>query len=406
MLVVIALTIAAHAKAEEPPANLISRAHAAAQARGASAHDALKAEQATLGGEKVLRLQFELKANACLVAAAAANESVNDAEVSLKAPGADWIADTTPGPVATLRYCAGKVAERVQLRARVPGQAASVALGAWPMRAADEPSDAPLDEQRSKDDQKVTPSRLRRELAELAARSASTFQAAAPAREEDLGPDDPRTREVSLESGRCYRFLTVVGAPIAQVTLRLRDGSGQEVAAHSGEGRAFTLPSDKPFCATKTAAFQFSIEVKGGRGLALWQPFGAADQAHEQRFPVGGESKDRLGMRVREAHAALPKGSVAAMPFAAGTLATAQRAEAPFDVQPGTCYDAMAAGAPSLRSLDLEIVDQRDNVIAEARDQGNFAMAHACASIPGKWRVRVRAFKGYGQYGVQVFGSP
>jgi hypothetical protein len=66
----------------------------------------------------------------------------------------------------------------------------------------------------------------------------------------------------------------------------------------------------------------------------------------------------------------------------------------------------MAAGTPSLRSLDLEIVDQRDNVIAEARDQGSFAMTRACASIPGQWRVRVRAFKGYGEYGLQVFGSP
>jgi hypothetical protein len=404
VLLVMVLTITSDASADEPK-DLISRAHAAARARGATARAPLKAEQATLDGEKVLRLQFELKANACLVAAAAAPESVNDAEVSLKAPGADWIADTSPGPVATLRYCAGKVAERVQLRARVPGQEASIALGAWPMRAVDEAAGEKALEAGAPD-AKNNPTLLRRELAKLAAQHAASLEAAAPAREEDFGPGDPRTREVSLEAGRCYRFLAVAGAPISHLSLRLRDPAGKELAAHSADARSIALPRGAPFCALTTAAYQLTVEAKGLAGVALWQPFGGPDPAREQRFAVGGESNDQLSKRIRDAHAALPNDATPAMSFAAGTLATAQRAEATFEVQPGTCYDAMAAGMPSLRSLDLEIVDQRDNVIAEVRDQGSFALAHACASIPGTWRVRARAFKGYGRYGLQVFGSP
>lgn len=269
------------------------------------------------------------------------------------------------------------------------------------MRGADEPAAQPTSEST-----KTTPSMLRRELAQFAASQAATLKGSAPAREEDLGPGDSRIRDVSLEAGRCYRFLAVAGAPVTGLSLRLRDAAGVEVAAHEADARALALPKDKPYCAAKTVTHQLTIAVKGGAGLALWQPFGGTDPSHQARFPIGGDANNAVSKRVRDAHATLAAGTTAAMAFATGTLATAQRAEASFAVQPGTCYDAVAAGTPSLRSLDIEIVDQRDSVIAEARDQGTTATTRACASIPGTWRVRARAFKGYGEYGVQVFASP
>ena len=91
---------------------------------------------------------------------------------------------------------------------------------------------------------------------------------------------------------------------------------------------------------------------------------------------------------------------------AEGKLATAQSAEASFEVQPGACYVAVVTGAPSVRSFDLELVDQRGNLVAQARDQGNRAHARVCADLKARWTARARAFKGYGDYGLQVFGGP
>jgi hypothetical protein len=91
------------------------------------------------------------------------------------------------------------------------------------------------------------------------------------------------------------------------------------------------------------------------------------------------------------------------MPYRAGELATASARDEVLEVRAGGCYLAVAVGVPSLRVVELELQDQRGHVVARSEQQSSTATARACADVNARWTVRVRAFKGYGDVGVQVF---
>ena len=60
-------------------------------------------------------------------------------------------------------------------------------------------------------------------------------------------------------------------------------------------------------------------------------------------------------------------------------------------------------GVPSVRALEVELYDQRGNLVARSSEAKNVSQVRACAEVRGAWRARVRVFKGYGAVGLQVF---
>jgi hypothetical protein len=106
--------------------------------------------------------------------------------------------------------------------------------------------------------------------------------------------------------------------------------------------------------------------------------------------------------RVRQVHKQLAAGAAVA-PFDAGELQTAGEYETTFEARPGQCYVAIVAGVPSLRALELRVLDQRSNEVAHSEQPANSLKVRACADLRGRWTVRLRAFKGYGSFGLQVF---
>jgi hypothetical protein len=93
-------------------------------------------------------------------------------------------------------------------------------------------------------------------------------------------------------------------------------------------------------------------------------------------------------------------------PFARRTLRTSQHVETSFEVVAGHCYLAIGAGVPSLRAVELELYDQRNSPVERVSAAGEPAVARGCAVVNGRWRARLRAFKGYGAAGLQVFATP
>jgi hypothetical protein len=172
-----------------------------------------------------------------------------------------------------------------------------------------------------------------------------------------------------------------------------------------GSALGTALPSEGRFCPKHTQSYLLTIDVVSEPGAALWQLFGAPNEDLQSLFAIGGAGDSYVGKRVRKVTERDKAVDAAVMAFAHETLQTAEDMQQPFEAQGGVCYLALAAGEPSVRSLDLEIVDQRGNVVAQALDQGDMGQARACARVSGRYVVRARVFKGYGDVGLQVFAT-
>ncbi len=372
----------------------------AAKARGGGG-DALAEQEGKLEATHVARLGLKIASGQCVVAAAASH-AATDLELSVRTPGGLSLSDGEPGPVAHLRYCAGKGAENAQVRVR-SDKATSYTLGVWAVHSGTEgrqPSStrAPASA--------ATPAvTLAQRLALAANIHAKGLAAMTVPHEEDLGSGDERARDLPLDGGRCYRVVAVAEPGLMGVDLALQDSSGASLLAGGGKP-VIVMGNDAAFCPADAASFKLVVSTSAGAGRVVWQVFGAPHPKSQGRWQPGGEGDSWVAKRLRASHQQLGEGKPAAMPFEAGKLTTAQAAQASFEVQPGSCYIAIAAGAPSLRSIDLAIIDQRGNVVAQALDQGSVARARVCADLRSRWTARVRVFKGYGDYALQVFGGP
>lgn len=359
----------------------------------------LVTEDGKLGAAEMQRFLVKLEPRQCVVAAAAGAET-SDIELSVRTPEGLSLGDGEAGPVARLRYCAGTNAEKAQVRVRSE-QASGYALGVWPVQTG---TDAPPSAA-SKPADKAQPT-LPQLLSQASRDHAKGLAAMTAPREEDLGSGDARERDLPIEGGRCYRVLAVADAKALGVTLALTDKKGvAHKALQVGENLA-VLGEEKPLCPSEATSVKLTIAVREGAGRVLWQVFGAPDPQVISRWKVGGDGDSMVASRIRSSHERMGEAKPAAMALQSGKLATAEGAEAAFDVQPGHCYIAIAAGTPSVRSLDIEIVDQRGNIVAQALDQGGLAKARVCSDLKARWTVKLRLFKGYGEYALQVFGGP
>jgi len=371
------------------------RASATARERGA-AGEPLSSVSGKLAAREVSRSLVKLKPAQCVVAVAIGADAL-DLDLSLKTAGG-VLSDSSTGPVASVRYCAAENAEKaqVQLRSEVAGD---YALGVWTVGSA--ASEPPATKDAPKAAKVVVP--LSQLLSDAVKDSAKGLAPMTPPREEDLATGDARERDLPLDAEHCYRFLAVAEAQLTAVDLALSDAAGKQVLAGHGTNGKVVLGADAPFCPTKAARFKLKVSVAGGAGRALWQVFGSP---HTAGFPVGGEGDGMAAKRIRASYKSVGENKPAVIAYQDGKLTTAENVEATFEVQPGACYVAVVTGAPSVRSFDLELVDQRGNLVAQALDQGNVAHARVCADLKARWTARARAFRGYGEYGLQVFGGP
>jgi hypothetical protein len=398
LLAGISLGVAVTSQAQAP--SLLERVQQRALERGAG-EARLSERQGNLAAAAPESLDLTLAPRQCVVAAAAVDEGLPDVELSLRTPEGLSISDGSAGATAALRYCASASEEHVTVRVRSE-KASAFALAVWNQRRAGERRAAAA---------KLTappppsPRSLAERLAALAAKTTAPMRPMAPAREEELTPEQPRQRDVVLEAGHCYRILAVTEAPATNVDLELLDAKGAPLAREKASALEAVLWDKKTMCPATSGFYQLSLRIEGAKGAGVWQLFGAEDPDRDARWPVGGTGTTFVAKRVRELHAE-HKGEAAAMEFQVGELRTAQEKEASFDVEAGRCYVAVAAGQPSLRALELELLDQRGNLVGRSEAQGSAVTAKACAELGARWTLRTRAFKGYGSFGAQVFRAP
>ncbi|MEM9190562.1 MAG: hypothetical protein AAGF12_15360 [Myxococcota bacterium] len=120
---------------------------------------------------------------------------------------------------------------------------------------------------------------------------------------------------------------------------------------------------------------------------------------------VGGDGTGFVATTIRDRHREVGQGRPAVSDVDDQTLETNDRHRLEVQVEGGHCYVAIAVGVPSVRTLDLRILDPFGNERATDETEDAFPAAAFCPSVAGSWIVELHMFNGYGRVGAQVFGS-
>ncbi|MCC7541735.1 MAG: hypothetical protein IT379_36285 [Deltaproteobacteria bacterium] len=286
----------------------------------------------------------------------------------------------------------------------------------------------------------VTPA-LRTEIEAMAARSGVAAARLGETRQGWNADGGVTPIRYDLAGPRCYLFLATAQPSVTQLELRLfRDG--REVVRHTRPGRRAAVD----LCVPRRTPVELRVRVAEGNGywvaaqyayasrdllatvgtpgrtsmpsqLALAEPApGATADAGAARpidetldFPpnlrVGGAASGRIPDRIRAAHAAVAQGRRPITDVLGAQLQTAQSREHVLELRAGACYSILAAGMPSISNLDLALFDPLGNRLAEDETTDAEPRIEICPPVPGRYRLVVRVFSGYGRYGVQVFGA-
>ena len=145
------------------------------------------------------------------------------------------------------------------------------------------------------------------------------------------------------------------------------------------------------------------------RAFAAWAvlPRGTATAALPALHRVGGGDDDFIARRIRSVHGRLGNGATPVTNVHRGELGTGEQSEVPLAVVGGLCYLVVAAGVPSVRELDLYLLDSFGTERARDDSQDAQPDLRFCPATSGRMTMRVRMFHGYGRYGLQAFaGAP
>jgi len=102
---------------------------------------------------------------------------------------------------------------------------------------------------------------------------------------------------------------------------------------------------------------------------------------------------------------------MAASPLHHGFLQTGQEERFETTLEAGRCYRVIGVGGPTMSDLDLFIVDENGNAIAQDTATDSFpVLGQGSDSICPRWTgpffIRALAYSGYGEYGLQMFSTP
>ncbi len=225
-----------------------------------------------------------------------------------------------------------------------------------------------------------------------------------------LAGEETMTREVRLTGGMCYRVVAVGGSGVRDLELEMLQGSSQVAgdAATASEAVA-------SYCATADTPVRIRLTMADGQGEVAWALFSGGtqhgarreDRDVEESFPVGGERDDYLARQIRSHHGRAGEERRGASEVLRAELRTSQDHSFPVRLEAGRCYTFIAVGAPSVRDLDIYLVDPNGMEVASETGPENHAVLHTspCPRWSGTYTVRLRVFAGYGQVAVQAFGN-
>jgi hypothetical protein len=328
-----------------------------------------------------------LRRGACYRFLAVGGEKVTDLDLRVFKGGTQVAADQGEVADPLAEYCAdadGEVKVRLQLYA---------GYGPYALRLYAESQDAG-----NASEQEAA---VALALDEIAAQAAAGFEPLGNPYVGTLGHRNAATFDVTLSEARCYKFLGAGGAGVQDLTLTV-EVDGQEVASDRISG---VRPAAQ-WCAPGLTAATIKVAIYGGSGAFAVGVY-AAQRAAAAPEKVGGADSDFIANRIRQLHAQFGKGRAAVNQVVRGNLAT--NSEQVFNVKltVGHCYTIIGAGAPSVKDLDVVLLDQSRAELQKDPTHDGFAVMDTspCPRFTGTYLVKIRVSKGAGQFGAQVFSD-
>ena len=217
-----------------------------------------------------------------------------------------------------------------------------------------------------------------------------------------LGYRNGESVQVLLDLPRCYKFVAVGGTGVTDLSMQIL-ADGKEVAGDRISGK-------KPlaqWCAPKRMRVEVKVTMYGGTGPYALGVYGAKASALAAPEKVGGKESDFIANRIRQLHAQYGKGRAALSPVHRGNLSTNSEQVFKVRLSAGKCYTIIAAGSPSAKDVEITLLDGSGSELQKDKTRNNFPVLDTspCPSFTGKYTVRVKMLKGFGQFGAQVFSD-
>ncbi|MBW2276308.1 MAG: hypothetical protein JRF63_02385 [Deltaproteobacteria bacterium] len=217
-----------------------------------------------------------------------------------------------------------------------------------------------------------------------------------------LGYRNSESLEVLLDRPRCYKFVAVGGSGVTDLSMSVLVDK-KEVAGDRISGK-------KPlaqWCSPKRMRVTIKITMYGGSGPYALGVYGAKASALAAPEKVGGKESDFIANRIRQLHAQYGKGRAALSPLHRGNLSTNSEQVFKVRLTAGKCYTIIAAGNPSAKDVEITLLDSSGTELQKDKTKTNFPVLDTspCPSFTGKYTVRVKMIKGFGQFGAQVFSD-
>jgi hypothetical protein len=239
-------------------------------------------------------------------------------------------------------------------------------------------------------------------LAQFANEAAAGMEPLGEPHAAQVGHRQAETVEVLLDRARCYKFLVAADPGITAITLGVSAGGAEVAADRISGGR----PAAQ-WCAPERTRVQVKLLVTGGSGALALGVYGtkAAQVASPEK--VGGFETDFIANRLRQIHAQYGKGRAAVTGVMRGNLGTS--AEQVFDVRlhAGHCYTVIGVGSPSVKDIDVSILDRAGREIHKDTTSAGFTALDTapCPTFTGNYTLKIRVSRGLGQFGAQVFSD-
>jgi hypothetical protein len=398
--------VAAPPRAGAQDAQLLIDVATTADAAGADTREALAQSSGELRAAQQRALPVTLAAGRCLLAAARSGGALENVDVEVLRGRTVLSRDTDTGHEATARYCAAARPERLSVRVRAFRGAGPFALGVYLLPEGATAAVAVV---------ALTSAGLLDRLAERVRASGAGMSPVTAEAREVLVAGQRVERDVSIVPGRCYRVLVAAEDGVTDVDLALRapDARGDESLQTDGTREpTASLGLLRPLCPPSPGTYRLAITLVSGTGAIAWQVLGSSATAPAETaaarvtFPIGGAGTTFVAQRVRARHTAVGEGRAPVSDLFAGQLRTNEAADHEVLVDAGKCYVVLGAGAPSVAELDLVVRDSLGNELARDAERDAFPRVHFCPLTSARVRVSARMYRGYGPYGVQVFGGP
>jgi hypothetical protein len=217
-----------------------------------------------------------------------------------------------------------------------------------------------------------------------------------------LNPRSSTTLEVQLDRARCYKFVAVGAASGTELSLAVK-AHGKEVASK----RTANDDLVANWCSPGRVKAKIKLTLFSGGGHFAVGVYGENVGTAKQAPAVGGAGVDFVSNRVRQLYGQYGKKRLPKSDVLKGNLTTAKEQTIKIRLEADHCYTVIAAGSPSVRNLDLVLVDPDGRELLRDTTRTSFPVLHTdpCIRATGDYALKVKMFSGYGQFGLQLFSD-